>query len=405
MKAYERLLRYVAIDTTSDGDNPQGHPSTARQFDLAKVLVDEMQSMGFEDPHVDEHCYVYGWLPASPGCEALPALGLISHLDTVADVSGANVTPILHYDYDGGEVRFPDGRVISPQTLPDLTKIKGETLITSSGDTLLGADDKAGIADILTACEEIMREGLPHPRLCIAFTPDEEIGAGPDCFDVEKFGAAYAYTVDGCDVDEIEYETFNAASAVVSFTGHNTHPGLAKDLMVNASLLALEFADLLPSEERPEHTEGYQGFYHLTRMSGNTESAKLEYIIRDHDRAVFEARKDKMKSAAKQICDRYGEGRCAVEIRDSYYNMREVIEQNFHLVEHAIKAVESVGLKPVCQPVRGGTDGARLSYMGLPCPNLGTGAFQIHSANEFTSIERLDKAVAILRSVIGQYAE
>lgn len=405
MRAYERFLRYAVIDTTSDKDNAGGHPSTKSQFTLAHLLVDEMKAIGFENAHVDEHCYVYGWIPASPGCESLPGLGLIAHLDTATEVSGANVKPVLHENYDGGDVTLPSGRVLSASELPGLAQVKGETLITASGDTLLGADDKAGIADILTACDEIIREGLPHPRLCVAFTPDEEIGVSTALFDVEKFGASYAYTVDGCDVDQIEYETFNAARAIVTFTGVSVHPGMAKDIMVNASRLAAEYTALIPAEECPERTEGYEGFYHLDRIMGGVEEARVEYMIRDHDKSLFESRKETMEKAAQTIRARHGENSCAIDIQDTYYNMREVIVEHFHLVEHARAAIHAVGLEPVSQPVRGGTDGASLSFRGLPCPNLGTGAFYIHGPNEFTSVERLDRAVKVLKAVVAQYAK
>ena len=404
MRAYERLLDYVRVYTTSDPESGT-HPSAAREFDLAHKLVEELKALGVEDARVDEHCYVYGSLPATPGCEEKPALGLIAHMDTAPDASGENVNPILHENYDGGDVVLPaTGKVMKVSAFPFLASMKGETLITTDGTTLLGADDKAGVAEILTAIERLQAENLPHGPLCVAFTPDEEIGEGASLFDLERFGAAFAYTVDGGDVGELEYENFNAAGATVSFRGLSVHPGTAKNTMVNAQNLAMEFHGMLPAAERPEHTEGREGFYHLTSMIGTVSGAKLGYILRDHDRERFEARKQRMRDIAAWMNHVYGEGTVTLNVQDSYYNMLEKIKPHMHLVEHARAAIRAAGLEPTEQPVRGGTDGALLSFMGLPCPNLGTGGFNFHGVYEFITAERMDRAVQVLVNLAHGYA-
>ena len=404
MRAYEKFLKYVQVYTESDPSQAKRNPSTDRQFDLAHQLAEEMRQIGFEKVVVDEHCYVYGWISASPGCEHAPPLGLIAHMDTAPSASGKDVKPLQHPQYDGNDVVLPNGHVIPVAVFPELAKLKGETLITASGGTLLGADDKAGIAEILTACEEILQNSLPHGPLCIAFTPDEEIGAGADCFDVSGFGADFAYTVDGGDVGEIEYETFNAASAKLVFTGVNVHPGSAKGIMVNAAALAIEYHSMLPQGEVPEKTGEREGFYHLVSMSGKTEAAKLEYIVRDHDRAIFESRKQAMRLAAEAMQKQYGEGAVQLTISDQYYNMGEVVEKHFHLVENARSAIQKEGIAPETKAVRGGTDGSRLSFMGLPCPNLGTGGFYYHGPNECITAERMDRAVRVLINIVEIYA-
>ena len=405
MRAYERLLDYVKVYTTSDPESGT-HPSAAREFDLAHKLVEELKALGVEDARVDEHCYVYGSLPATPGCEDKPALGLIAHMDTAPDASGENVNPILHENYDGGDVVLPaTGKVMKVSAFPFLASMKGETLITTDGTTLLGADDKAGVAEIMTAVETVIREGRPHGKLCIAFTPDEEIGEGASLFDVEGFGAAYAYTVDGEDVGEISYENFNAAAAVVTVHGFSVHPGSAKDTMINAQNVAMEFHAALPAFSRPEHTEGREGFFHLTSMQGDVTTAHLGYIVRDHDAAKFAARKAQMQHIADCLNERYGAGTVELDIKDSYYNMLEKIQPHFHLVENARKAICAAGLAPIESPVRGGTDGATLSYMGLPCPNLGTGGFNFHGVCECTTVERMDRCTEIVLNIISLYAE
>jgi tripeptide aminopeptidase len=403
MRAYERLLKYAKVYTTSDPESGT-HPSAAREFDLAHLLVEEMKSIGIEDAFVDEHCYVYGSIPATKGCEKKPALGLIAHMDTAPDASGENVKPILHENYDGGDVTLPGtGMVMKTSTFPFLKELKGETLITTDGTTLLGADDKAGVAEIMTAAETLIAEGRPHGKLCIAFTPDEEIGEGASLFDIPGFGADFAYTVDGGDVGGIEYENFNAATATVTVHGFSVHPGSAKDAMINASNVAMEFHAALPAFSRPEHTEGREGFFHLTSMQGDVTTAHLGYIVRDHDAAKFAARKAQMQHIAACLNDRYGAGTVELDIKDSYYNMLEKIQPHFHLVENARKAIRAAGLEPIETPVRGGTDGATLSYMGLPCPNLGTGGFNFHGPCECITAEKMDQGVEILLNLVELY--
>ncbi|HIV44221.1 MAG TPA: peptidase T [Candidatus Faecalibacterium avium] len=405
MRAYERLLQYAKVYTTSDPESAT-HPSTGRQFDLARLLVEEMKGMGIEDAAVDEHCYVYGTIPATPGCEGRPALGLIAHMDTAPDAGGENVRPILHQNYDGKDVTLPGtGAVMKVEAFPFLASMKGETLITTDGTTLLGADDKAGIAEILTAAEAVITQGLPHGKLCIAFTPDEEIGEGASLFDLERFGADFAYTVDGGDVGGIEYENFNAASATVTVRGLSVHTGSAKDTMINASNVAMEFHLALPMMARPETTEGRQGFYHLCQMYGDVNQAKLGYILRDHDAARLEYKKDELLQIAAWLNGRYGPGTVTVELKDGYRNMLEKIKPHFHLVETARTAIHMAGLEPEEIPVRGGTDGAVLSWKGLPCPNLGTGGFNFHGVLECTTVERMDKATEVVLNIIGLYAQ
>ncbi len=403
MRAYERLLNYVKVYTTSDL-NSGTHPSTMRQFDLARQLVDELKALGLADAFVDEHCYVYATLPATPGSENAKPLGLIAHMDTADDAPGENVNPQIHENYDGGKVVLPaTGTVLDPAVFPFLTEMKGQTLITTDGATLLGADDKAGVAEIMTALERIIAEKRPHGKLCIGFTPDEEIGEGASLFDVPGFGAAYAYTVDGEDVGEISYENFNAAAAVVTVHGFSVHPGSAKNTMINAQNVAMEFHAALPAFDRPEHTEGREGFFHLTSMQGDVTTTHLGYIVRDHDAAKFAARKVQMQHIAACLNEKYGAGTVELDLHDSYYNMLEKIEPHFHLVENARTAIRAAGLEPIETPVRGGTDGATLSYMGLPCPNLGTGGFNFHGPCECITAEKMDQSVEILLNIVDLY--
>ena len=403
MRAYERLLKYVKVWTTSDPESGT-HPSTMRQFDLAHQLVQELKDLGLTDAHVDEHCYVYATLPATPGQESAKPLGFIAHMDTTDDASGENVNPQIHPNYDGGKVVLPaTGTVLDPAQFPFLTEMKGQTLITTDGSTLLGADDKAGVSEIMTMLERVISEKRPHGKLCIGFTPDEEIGEGASLFDVEGFGAAYAYTVDGEDAGEISYENFNAAAAVVTIHGFSVHPGSAKNTMINAQNVAMEFHAALPAFSRPEHTEGREGFFHLTSMVGDVTTAKLGYIVRDHDAAKFAARKAQMEHIAACLNERYGEGTVELDIHDSYHNMLEKIQPHFHLVENARKAIRSAGLEPIETPVRGGTDGATLSYMGLPCPNLGTGGFNFHGPCECITAEKMDQCTEILLNLVDLY--
>ena len=405
MRAYERLLKYVKVWTTSDPESGT-HPSTMRQFDLAHQLVQELKDLGLTDVHVDEHCYVYATLPATPGQESAKPLGFIAHMDTTDDASGENVNPQIHPNYDGGKVVLPaTGTVLDPAQFPFLTEMKGQTLITTDGSTLLGADDKAGVSEIMTMLERVISEKRPHGKLCIGFTPDEEIGEGASLFDVEGFGAAYAYTVDGGTLGELEYENFNAASAVVTVHGRNVHPGSAKRCMINAQLIAMEFHGMLPVHDRPEATEGYEGFSHLCAMQGEVELATLEYIIRDHDRASFEARKALFESAAAFLNAKYGAGTVEVALRDSYYNMREKIEPHMAIVEAAQQAMRDAGVTPRVVPIRGGTDGARLSYEGLPCPNLFTGGENYHGRFEYVPVEDMEAAVRTLKCILRNAAK
>ena len=400
MRAYERLLNYVRVHTTSD-ENSGTHPSAEREFDLARQLVDEMKALGMEDAHVDEHCYVYGTLPATPGCEDKHALGLIAHMDTADDASGENVQPVVWENYNGGDVTLPaTGMVMKPSVFPFLTSMKGETLITSDGTTLLGADDKAGIAEILTAVETIQEKGLPHGKLCIAFTPDEEIGEGAELFDIPGFGADFAYTVDGGDAGSVEYENFNAASCAIKVHGVNIHPGSAKNQMRNALLMAIEWNSMLPPAETPAHTCGYEGFYHLMHMEGDEELATLQYIIRDHDAQKFDARKATVQQITDYLNQKWGAGTFECVIRDSYRNMREIMEQHMDVVEKAKAAFEANGVTPIISPIRGGTDGARLSYMGLPCPNLSTGGYNFHGRKEMITVEAMEAMVNVLESIV-----
>ena len=403
MRAYERFLNYVVINTRSDEESST-YPSSACQFDLARVLVEEMKEMGISDVRCDEYAYVYGTLPATPGYENKPALGLIAHMDTSPECPGDNVKPILHENYDGKDVRLPDGTVLSLDKFPFLADLKGETLITTDGTTLLGADDKAGIAEILTAAEMLLSSGRPHGKVCICFTPDEEIGRGTDKFDIAGFGADFAYTVDGGDVGNLEYENFNAFSCVVKFKGFIVHPGSGKDKMINACNVASEFHNALPAMERPEHTEMKEGFYHLLDMKGDVTQAQLAYIIRDHDWNKMQYRLETVRLAAQRLNDKYGEGTVAVEITESYRNMLEQIRPHFHLIENARQAIRMAGLEPREVPFRGGTDGAMLSWKGLPCPNLGTGGFNFHGSGECITAERMDKSAQILLNIITIYA-
>ena len=396
MRAYERFLNYVKVYTTSD-DASTSAPSTARQFDLAHILVDEMKALGLEGVHVDEFGVVYGWLPATQGLEQQSALGFIAHMDTAPDFSGENVKPQLIENYDGGDVLLAgSGDVLSVKSFPSLPTLKGMTLITTDGTTLLGADDKAGIAEILTAIEQIQAENIPHGKLCIAFTPDEEIGMGVAHFDVEKFGAQFAYTVDGGPEGELAYETFNAASADVVFTGVSVHPGTSKDTMINAALVAMEFNAMLPSCETPRGTQDYEGFYHLHDMKGDVSNAELHYIIRDHSLTAFEHRKQTMRLAAKTINARYGQEVVSLNIRDTYYNMEPKVAPHMHLIDNAMRACEMAGMKPYVEPVRGGTDGCKLSYMGLPTPNLCTGGFAYHGRFEHICVESMDRCTKMI---------
>ena len=402
MRAYQRFLDYVSFCTTSD-PRSETVPSTSRQFRLAERLAEEMRSLGFSDVSVEKTGCVYGFLPATPGREQEKTLGFLAHMDTSPEASGENVRPQIIREYDGGDVRLAgSGDVLSPRDFPSLSTLAGMTLITTDGTTLLGADDKAGIAEILTACEQILKENTPHGRIAVAFTPDEEIGRGVSHFDLSRFGAAYAYTVDGGREGEISYETFNAASCDAEFTGRSVHPGSAKNTMINAALVAMEFNALLPAGDIPRLTEGYEGFFHLTSMEGSCERARLSYIVRDHDRGTFEARKALLRHAAKVLNERYGCEVVKLAIQDSYYNMEEKIRPHMHLVENAKEAARRAGMEPFCEAVRGGTDGCRLSFMGLPAPNLCTGGFAYHGRFEHIACESMDRCAEMVRLLMTE---
>lgn len=405
MKAYERFLKYVSVWTTSD-ETSETVPSADRELVLAELLVEEMKELGIEDARVDEKGYVYGSVPATLGCENAPALGLIAHMDTAPDAPGDNIHPQIIENYDGKDVVLgTSGKTIKVEEFPYLADLKGRTLITTDGTTLLGADDKAGIAEVLTVVDEILKEGLPHGKICIGFTPDEEVGSGADLFDVQGFGADYAYTVDGGIETEIVYENFNASGAKFKINGVNIHPGDAKDKMINASIVAMEINSMLPKLESPEHTEMYEGFYHLTGMSGNVEHAELSYIVRDHDSACFEAKEKTLRHIEKVLNEKYGKGTVKLEIHEQYRNMAEKIKPCMHLIDHAKEVMKELGLTPDVSPVRGGTDGARLSFMGLPCPNLGTGGYAFHGPYEHITVEGMDLSVKIILGIIGKYAK
>lgn len=405
MRVEERLLKYVSYWTTSDEECRQ-IPSSERQFELGKVLEQELRDLGLEKVTLTNHCYVYGLLPATKGYADKPAVGFISHMDTAPDFSGKDVKPQIIPDYDGNDVLLKgSGAYLKVSDFPTLKTLKGRTLITTDGTTLLGADDKAGVAEIMTAVEQIITEKIPHGDIWIGFTPDEEVGSGADLFDLDYFKAKFAYTVDGDYEGEVAYENFNAASASFEITGVNVHPGEAKDIMINAALVGCEIASLLPENETPAHTEGREGFYHLTDFSGDIAHAKVNYIVRDHDKATFEKRLDTLRGIEKKMNEKYDADTVKLNIQHSYSNMLEVIEKNEYVVAIAKKAIKNVGLEPVSRPVRGGTDGARLSFMGLPCPNLGTGGYGFHGPFEHISVEGMDTAVSVIKEIVKITAE
>ena len=396
----DRFIRYVQIDTQSARDS-ETYPSTAKQMDLLRLLAEELKQIGLQDVRMDRYGYVTATLPANNG-KASPVVGFLAHVDTSPDASGANVRPRVIEHYDGGEIvlNAEENIRLSPERFPDLRKYVGQTLVTTDGTTLLGADDKAGVAEIMTAMATLIAHPeIPHGTLKVAFTPDEEVGRGVDYFDVEAFGADFAFTVDGGEMGELEYETFNAASAKVRVHGRNVHPGTAKGIMLNAILIGMEFNDLLPVFERPEFTEGYEGFYHLMGMEGTVEAAKLEYIIRDHSDERFAQKKALMQAAADFLNQRYGEPVVDVEIKDQYYNMRKMIEPHPEIIEVAKAAYTAVGLEPHIIAVRGGTDGSRLSYMGLPTPNIFAGGHAMHGRYEFVPLVAMEKAVEVILKI------
>ncbi len=401
MNAVERFLKYVTYDTQSD-EHSQTTPTTEKQKVLGAALAEELNQLGLHNAHMDEFGYVYAWLPATPGCEGTPCVGLIAHMDTAPSAPGAGVTPrIVHYE--GGDIVLNEEKQILMRAaeFESLANYVGQDLIVTDGTTLLGADDKAGVAEIMSAVEYLtLHPEIPHGRIAVGFTPDEEVGSGADHFNVAGFGAAVAYTVDGGELGELEYENFNAASAHITVHGVNIHPGSAKNKMKSAILMAVELVNMLPPAETPAHTEGYEGFFHLCEMSGDETTATLSYIIRDHDRAKFEARKACLTRVADYLNDKYGAGTVELDLNDSYYNMREQIEPHMYLIHRARAAMEAAGVAPLEVPIRGGTDGARLSYMGLPCPNLCTGGVNFHGVHEYIPVQALETMTQVLVNLV-----
>ena len=405
-KILDRFLRYVSVDTKADPES-DSQPSAARELDLLKMLRDELQAMGVEAT-LDEYGYVMASIPSNCGKTDVPAIGFIAHVDTAPDASGADIKPQIIENYDGGEIALKGvpGLNLKPSDFPEMLQYVGQTLITTDGTTLLGADDKAGIAEIMNAVQYIVEHPeFKHGDIKIGFTPDEEIGRGVVKFNVAKFGAKYAYTMDGGSVGELEYENFNAAGATITIQGCNVHPGTAKGKMRNASLIAMELHNLLPVDQRPEYTCGYEGFFHLISFKGEVETATFSYIIRDHDMQLFEDKKALLQKCVDFINAKYGEGTATLDLRHQYYNMRKEVEPHYHIVETAMKAMEMEGIKPKIQPIRGGTDGANLSFMGLPCPNIFAGGHNFHGKMEYVPLESMEKASKVILNIIQLYAE
>lgn len=391
-----RFLKYIAIDTKSDPESPTT-PSTEIQWDLARLLRDEMIEMGLQDVTLDDHCYLMGRIPATAEDKGQPTIGFIAHMDSAPDLSGKDIKPRF-VQYEGGDIVLDEEADIriALSTFPELEQYKGQEIIVTDGHTLLAADDKAGVAAIMEAAQYLIEHPeIPHGEIMIGFTPDEEIGRGANLFDVKKFGADFAYTIDGGEIGDLNYETFNAAGAKITFKGLNVHPGSAKDKMRNAALLAMEYNSYLPAA-RPDNTDGYDGFYHLISMEGTVEEAELQYILRDHDREAFELKKSCITETAKRMCELYGEGTCTAEVTDQYYNMREVLESKMYIVEHAAAAMRALGVEPLITPIRGGTDGSKLSFMGLPCPNIFAGGHNFHGRYEYLPVPSLIKAKEVI---------
>ena len=404
-KILDRFLRYVSVDTQSD-ENSESQPSSAKQLDLLKMLRDELTAMGVEAT-LDEYGYVMATLPSNID-RKVPVVGFIAHVDTSPDASGANVRPQIIENYDGGDIALKGvpGLFLKPSEFPELLAHKGETIITTDGTTLLGADDKAGVAEIMNAVQYMVEHPeFKHGEIKIGFTPDEEIGRGVVKFDVKRFGAEYAYTMDGGEVGELEFENFNAASAKIHIQGRNVHPGYAKGKMKNAILIGMELNSLLPIQQRPEFTEGYEGFFHIISFKGSVEEADFGYIIRDHDRAKFEEKKEVIGKCVAFINEKYGEGTASLEVKDQYYNMRQQVEPYYFIVEKAVKAMEMEGIEARIQPIRGGTDGANLSFKGLPCPNIFAGGLNFHGKMEFAPLESIEKASRVVLNIISLFAE
>ena len=401
----DRFIKYISVDTQSDPEN-EAFPSTEKQWDLAKILVEDLKLIGMADVTLDDHCYVMATLPGNVD-HHVPTIGFISHIDTSPDYSGTNLNPQIHKNYDGKDILLNEKEniVLSPDYFEDLLLYKGQTLITTDGTTLLGADDKAGITEIITAMEYLINHPeIKHGEIKVAFTPDEEVGKGAHLFDVEKFGAEWAYTIDGSQVGELEYENFNAAGAKVIVNGKIVHPGYAKGKMINSMLIANEFIAALPKNEIPQETEGYEGFFHLTSMKGEVEKTELQYIIRDHDMNLFEKRKSDFQKAANTINKKLGSDLIQVEIKDQYYNMREKIEPVMHIVDIAEEAMKELGIKPLIKAIRGGTDGSQLSYKGLPCPNIFAGGHNFHGRYEYVPVESMQKATEVIIKIAEKTA-
>ncbi len=404
-KVTDKFLRYVAVETTSD-ENGATHPSSLKELDLSRMLVEEMKEMGIADASLDENGYVMGTIPANID-KKVPVLGFIAHVDTAPDASGKDIKPQIIKNYDGSDIPLKGvpGLALRVADFPEMLDYKGQTLITTDGTTLLGADDKAGVAEIMTAAEYLLTHPeVKHGTIKIGFTPDEEIGCGVDFFDVKKFGADYAYTMDGGAIGELEYENFNAAGVKIHIQGCNIHPGYAKGKMVNAMLVGMELAGMLPVEQRPAFTQDYEGFFHLTAFNGTVEEASMSWIIRDHDRDLFEQKKALMLEVVAFINKKYGDI-VKLEMKDQYYNMREQVEPHYFMVEKAVKAMEMAGIQPKIQPIRGGTDGARLSFMGLPCPNIFAGGHNFHGKLEFVPVESMEKATEVILNLVDLYAK
>jgi len=401
-KPYERLMEYCRVNTMSD-ETVETSPTTKVQFDLANLLLKELEELGVSNLQLDDTCVLYGEIPATPGQENAPAIGFIAHLDTVPDFPGEEVKPLVHENYDGEDIKLPlCDRVISVSDFPHLKEMKGKTIITASGDTLLGSDDKAGVAEIVCLCERLLNSDIPHGKVCIAFTPDEEVGLGTSNFDIPRFGADFAYTLDGGRAGEVVYENFNAASAVFTVEGVNVHPGSAKNIMINASLVAMEINSMLPKAETPANTEGYEGFYHLISMEGSVDKATLAYIVRDHDGSKLDHRVDTLRHIEKIMKEKYGD-KVHLKIRMGYRNMAEKVKTRMEIVEAALRATEKAGLVPSTDPIRGGTDGANLTAEGLPCPNLGTGSYGFHGPYEHSVAEDMELCVDMLEGILKEF--
>ena len=405
MELKERFLKYVAINTRSD-ENSETFPSTAVQWDLLNTLVEEMKLLGLEDVTIDKYGYAMGTIPATPGKEGAPVIGFLAHVDTAPDMSGENVRPRIIENYDGKDIVLNNALTMRVADFPELSRFVGHTLIHTDGTTLLGADDKAGVAEIMTAAEYLMAHPeIEHGKIRIGFTPDEEIGRGVDFFDVKAFGADFAYTMDGGYEGELEYENFNAASAKIAIQGRNVHPGYAKNKMINAIEVACELNNLVPAVERPQFTEGYEGFYHCVGFNGTVENATISYIIRDHDAELFEKKKVWMYDIVGMLNNKYGEGTLTLTLKDQYYNMRKMVEPHPQVIDNALAAMREADVEPIVRPIRGGTDGARLSFMGLPCPNIFAGGMNFHGKFEYCSLNSMEKAVKVIINIAKKWAE